>query len=124
MSSSLLDPLAALIELVRGAAREGAEQALAAEHAGEPPALTPLLDKRELAHALRISTAKVDRLCRDGRIPFVAVGDVRRFDLSAVLAALPQQRRTPDGPTVAPLVMRKQVLTGVRLLSRGSRRSS
>lgn len=72
MTASAADPLAAaLIELVREAAREGAERALAARRATEPPLPIALLDKRELAHALRVSVAKVDRLSRDGRIPFL-----------------------------------------------------
>jgi excisionase family DNA binding protein len=80
-----------------------------------------LLDKRELAHALRVSVAKVDRLSRDGRIPFVIVGDVRRFDLTAVLAALPQQGQPTDERVRPASPARKQVLAGVRLLSRESR---
>ncbi len=90
------DPLNALLELVRAAAREGTTEALMLR----PGALStapplPLLDKRALAHALGVSTASVDRLCRQGRIPFVLVGEVRRFDLEAVRlrSALTMRRR-------------------------------
>jgi excisionase family DNA binding protein len=107
------------MDLVRTAAREGAEQALLAARPTETALPAPLIDKREVARALGISVAKVDRLCRDHRIPFVRVGDVRRFDLAAVRAALEAggdraaQRRDvqPAAPSPSPIA-------GVRLLSR------
>src|SRR5579864_6861004 len=47
------------------------------------------------AHALGVSTATIDRLCRDGRIPYVHVRDARRFELDAVRSALRTQSRGP-----------------------------
>src|SRR5580658_5708122 len=95
MSSPPPDPLSSLLDLVRAAAREGAEQAIAAKPVTTPTMAGSLVDKRDLAHALGVSPATIDRLCRAGRIPFIRVGDVRRFDPVAVRAALEQ------GPGVA-----------------------
>ena len=89
------DPVTSLLDLVRTAAREGATQALASPGGDAGTTTAPLVDKRTLAHALGVSTASVDRLCREGRIPFVLVGEVRRFDLDAVRAAL--EARAPQG---------------------------
>jgi excisionase family DNA binding protein len=93
-----------LKELIREAVRE--------EIASVRPAAAPsaLVDKRECARALGVSTATVDRLCATQRIPFVVVGDVRRFDLEAVRAALESVPAEAPKPTVK--------LGGVRLLSR------
>jgi excisionase family DNA binding protein len=115
------DPLAALLELIREAAREGAALALNAHAPSEPtePRAPTLLDKRALAHALGVSTATVDRLCRTNRIPFVRVGDARRFDFVAVRAALdassapwPTARLGPTPPLP---------MSAVKLLTRGGR---
>jgi len=86
------DPLKDLLDLVRTAARDGVAQALQTQATAGPNPIAPLLDKRALAHALGVSTATVDRLCRQQRIPFVTVGEVRRFDLEAVRAALVARR--------------------------------
>ena len=48
----------------------------------------PLLDKRELARALSVSPATVDRLDAAGQ-PFIRVGDAKRYDLAAVLGVAP-----------------------------------
>jgi excisionase family DNA binding protein len=53
----------------------------------------PLVSKQGLATALGVSTATVDRMAKDGAIPYVLVGEVRRFDLDEVRAAL--VARTP-----------------------------
>ena len=112
-----VDPLTALLGLVRDAAREGAEKALVEDRIALP-LLGPLVDKRALGHALGISPTTVDRLCRDGQIPFIRVGDVRRFDIVAVRAALQESRRGEE--STAPARAAGQVLVpGVRLLSRG-----
>jgi excisionase family DNA binding protein len=47
-----------------------------------------LLSKRTLAQHLECSTATIDRLCREGKLPYRLVGDSRRFDLDEVRAAL------------------------------------
>jgi excisionase family DNA binding protein len=119
MTSPRIDPLSSLLELVRAAAREGAEQALAAQRPTTPPTSGSLVDKRGLAHALGVSPATIDRLCRDGRIPFTRVGDVRRFDPVAVLAALEQG--VEASATSAGSASRQVRVAGVRLLSRAAR---
>ena len=55
---------------------------------GEKSTSGPLVDKSTLAKALDASIPTIDRLCRASVIPFVYVGDVRRFDVAAVRAAL------------------------------------
>lgn len=75
-----------------------------------PPAA--LLSKANLARALDVSTATVDRLCREGSIPFVLVGESRRFDLGEVRAALPRNdaaappSSTPSKPSSSPPLVR------------------
>jgi excisionase family DNA binding protein len=121
MKAMHLDPFSGLLDLIREAAREGVAQALSAQcprEAATPAA--PLLDKRALAHALGVSTATVDRLCRTKRIPFVVVGDARRFDLESVRAALTATGVEPDPKRVAPAA--SATLRGVRLLTRGGGR--
>jgi excisionase family DNA binding protein len=78
----------------------------------------PLLSKQQLASALGVSTATVDRLCRDQAIPFLTVGDSRRFDLMSVRAALEARavEQPPAPPQPAPAIP-----SGVRRLSRGGR---
>jgi hypothetical protein len=87
----------------------------------------PLVDKRELARMLSVSPATVDRLVRAG-LPFVPVGDVRRFDVTACRAWLEEQgeRRAEAGaPASRPRVTSASTTEtgsgehgGVRLLSR------
>ncbi|MBV9948143.1 MAG: hypothetical protein JOZ69_14910 [Myxococcales bacterium] len=96
--------------------------------AAAPKAVTPLIDKRTLAHALATSIASIARLCRDQRIPFVLVGEVRRFDLEAVRAALRASVPGPakvdvDSPPVRTAGPRTEEvpIPGVRLLSRVGR---
>ncbi|HXX67191.1 MAG TPA: hypothetical protein VEK07_08420 [Polyangiaceae bacterium] len=115
-----IDPLAALLDLVRTAARDGTSEALALRSERLDAERSPLLDKRGLAHALGVSTATVDRLCRQQRIPFVLVGEVRRFDLAAVRQALMEQRSS-SRPSVA-RAERPGASGAIRLLSREPRR--
>jgi len=124
------DPLNDLLELVRSAAREGVVEGLRAQGPVAPRAVTPLVDKRMLAHALGVSIPSIDRLCRSQRIPYVLVGEVRRFDLEAVREALrasapgPVNAERPSPPAPAPAPCSEEVpIPGVRLLSRhaGSR---
>ena len=109
-----------LFEIIREAARAGTEQALAAHRAEAPKQSTMLLDKRSLAHALSVSTATIDRLVRAKRVPFVVVGQVRRFDLDAVRGALGATPPEKDESTRTPLPHETPLpgLRGVRLLSR------
>jgi hypothetical protein len=114
------DLVATLLDLVRTAAREGTTEALASRSEGPRTEPAPLLDKRALAHALGVSTATVDRLCRQQRVPFVLVGEVRRFDLAAVRAALAEQRPSSEPRKAA--AERQAPPGGIRLLSREPRR--
>lgn len=94
----LLAPLAARLAPIV------AELVVAGLRGAERAGHAPLVDKRELARALAVSVATVDRLCRadsDAPIPFVIVGDSRRFDLAAVRAALesrPAERPKAQAP--------------------------
>ena len=117
MSAHHSDPLSALLDMVRTAAREGAEQALAAQREAMPPASGALVDKRELARLLGVSPATINRLCRDDRIPFIRVGDARRFDPAAVRAALEESAGVAATAPAAPSSRQVRV-AGVRLLSR------
>jgi excisionase family DNA binding protein len=81
------------------------------------PRTSTLVDTRDCAHGLGVSTATINRLVNAGRIPFLIVGESRRFEMSAVLAALEQHGATEN------LVARatnknREVIPGVRLLSR------
>jgi hypothetical protein len=118
------DALSALLELVRAAAREGAIEALASRVDARPAApASPLLDKKALAYALGVSTATIDRMCRHGRVPFVLVGEVRRFDLEAVRTALGAHHEEARGAAgaVAPPAHGSSPVPGVHLLTRRSR---
>jgi excisionase family DNA binding protein len=81
-----------------------------------PAGPAPLLTKQELASALRVSTATVDRLCRDGKIPIVRVGESRRFDLASVRCAL--EALSVQQPPTPPSQPASEAATGVRLLTR------
>jgi hypothetical protein len=75
------------------------------------PAPTPrLLCKSELAAALGVSVATIDR---DAMIPYVIVGDSRRYNLDAVLEALAAKSTRVEAHATP--------TTGVRLLTRGGR---
>jgi excisionase family DNA binding protein len=92
--------------------------------ANAPPALrapepTPLLSKQQIATALGVSTATIDRLCRERAIPFVTVGDSRRFDLLNVRQAL-EARAAEELPAPPPHAPEARP-SGVRRLTRGSR---
>ena len=91
--------LSALLDLVRAVAREHSTQVLDHRDAPATRSSPPLVDKRALAHALGASSATVDRLRRQRRIPYVHVGDVRPFDVETVRAAL---RATGPDPVNAP----------------------
>src|SRR5580698_8129774 len=54
------------------------------------PRFSSLVDTRDCAHALGVSTATINRLVHGRRIPFVMVGESRRFDMRAGVAALEQ----------------------------------
>lgn len=82
------------------------------------PEAAALLSKQQLASALAVSTATVDRLCRDGVVPFLIVGDSRRFDLVKVRSALEAHAaKEPSAPAVAAA----PAPGGVRRVSRGGR---
>jgi excisionase family DNA binding protein len=79
-----------------------------------PASATPaaLVDKRTAAHSLGVSSATLDRLVAAGRIPFVKVGDHRRFDCAKVREALETTPATPSTPA------QRERIPGIRLLSR------
>jgi hypothetical protein len=87
-----------------------------AEPAPPSPALSspppPLVDKRELARALAVSVATIDRLDREGQ-PHVRIGDAKRYDVAAVLAWHRERSARADAPEAGPIA-----LSGVKLLSR------
>lgn len=107
--------------------RDGVVEALQTRVASGPKPIAPLLDKRSLANALSVSIASIDRLCRDQRIPYVLVGDVRRFDLEAVCEALrthapgPVKADAPPAPSPPAMRLEDAPVPGVRLLSRNGR---
>lgn len=74
-----VDPITAMI---RAAIRAELEPLLTA--LSKQQAQPDYLDRRACAQRLGISLATLDRLCRDGTIPFVVVGDSRRFRSSDV----------------------------------------
>lgn len=116
------DPFALFLASLRVVVREAVVEALAsADVARSHVRPTRLLTKQETADALGISSAQLDRLCRAGRVPFIHVGDVRRFDLAAVLEALKDS--TPGRPASTDVRARPTARTvaPVRLLSRGKR---
>ena len=78
--ADVIEQLAGEIDLDDDAANDGAR----------PPAL---LDRVGLARAIDKSPASVDRLCREG-MPYLRVGDVKRFELENVLVWL-RERSAP-----------------------------
>jgi excisionase family DNA binding protein len=112
----LTGTLEALVEMVADRVAEKLRPMLAVPMSSA--ASPPLASKSEVASALRVSPASIDRLVRAGRIPFVRVGDVRRFDLESVRAALADERSAAAAKPRA-----QGPLSGVRLLSgtRGQR---
>jgi excisionase family DNA binding protein len=83
------------------------------------PEPAPLLSKQQLAAALGVSTATIDRLCREGAIPFLPVGDSRRFDLGSVRQAL-EARAAEELPESSPHAPEDRP-SGVRVLSKRRR---
>lgn len=75
-----------------------------------PATSARMLTKAELAIALGCSTATIDR---DARIPFVRVGESKRFDLEAVRAALAEPRPATSSTSTSS--------GGMRLLRRAAR---
>jgi hypothetical protein len=99
----------------RVAARSAAS---ATVHADSPQ----LVAKGVAAAALSVSVSTLDRLCRAGVIPFVYAGEVRKFDLVAVRAALDAytaaRRTKPPAHGAA-----REETPGVRFLSRRGTRA-
>ncbi len=72
---------------------------------------SPLLSKQELATALGVSPASIDRLCRDGKIPYQLVGEARRFDLEEVRASLPKVEVHQSPAKPGPVKVRNEQVT-------------
>jgi excisionase family DNA binding protein len=84
--------------------------------AAPPSTKPPLVDTRDCAHSLGVSTATVNRMVQAGRIPFITVGESRRFEMGPVLAALEHHGATRNVREATS--KNRVVLPGVRLLSR------
>jgi hypothetical protein len=67
-----------------------------APKAASAPVPSPLVDKREIARLLGVSVATVDRHDREGQ-PHIYIGDVKRYDASAVMA-WHRERSAPAAP--------------------------
>lgn len=50
----------------------------------QPPTIPPLLTKRQAAQYLSVSIGTVERLMRAGALPYVRVGMLARFEISAL----------------------------------------
>ena len=84
----------------------------------------PLVDKRELARLLSVSSATIDRQVRSG-MPYQPVGEVRRFDFDMCKAWLASQgKSTAAPPALSPTskLEARDGPSGVRLLSHAARR--
>ena len=75
----------------------------------------PIVDKREIARRLGVSVASVDRLDREGQ-PFVRVGDVKRYNMTEVLAW--HRARTAGQPAKANAGVEPANDSGARRLTR------
>jgi hypothetical protein len=93
--------------------RNAVDAALAAR--APAPSTVPLVDRREIAHALAVSAATVTRMTAEG-MPHVFVGASPRYALDEVRAWLGERGRhgTKAKPSSGPIA-------GVRLLSRGAK---
>jgi excisionase family DNA binding protein len=103
------------VEELRALVREVVREALSERPS--PSSASPLVSRHELARLLGVSAATVTRMTAEG-MPHVFAGASPRYSADEVRAWLAQRGRkgtkaAPQGPG-APL-------TGVRLLSRGSR---
>jgi hypothetical protein len=107
------DPLAALLALVREAAREGAAQAFAAHGAPAPSTPSARVTLDELARLESCSRATIRRLVTEGA-PVTYVGQSPRFDVEAFRSWLYVRGRL--GTKVA--TSKRDPIEGVRLLSR------
>ena len=86
-----------------------------------PVATAPLVDKQTLGRLLTCSTAKIDKLVRAEKIPYLFVGEVRRFDVASVRAAL-SAPATPARATEPPRDATPGLVPGVRMLRRNNGR--
>jgi len=81
-----------------------------------------LKTRQQAAAAFGVSLATWDRECASGAIPYLVVGDSRRFDLQQVRAAL-QARTEAPAPRALPALDAAPVPSGVRRVSVGGRRT-
>ncbi len=125
---ALVSPRAALLAQV-AALRALADSLEALTNAPEvatapplPASPEPLVSRLEIARLLGCSIATLDRLIREGAIPYLVVGETKRFDVQAVRAAL--AARIETAPRPVPQLEAAPVPTGVRLVSRGGSRGA
>ncbi|MBE7479692.1 MAG: hypothetical protein HS104_06875 [Polyangiaceae bacterium] len=71
--------------------------------AGADKAAPRLLDRAELAAALKVSPASLDRLRGEPAFPEVRIGDAPRFEFEAVLRWLRSRADRPDDGNVVHL---------------------
>ena len=120
-----LGPLEPLVEAIAERVAERVADLVVERLGGASPATPRLLTKQQLATALTISTATLDRYIRKGLVvATVRLGGPdgpQRFDLGAVQAAL--ERASSSERTSAPPATRgaAHVDAPPRLLKRGSR---
>jgi hypothetical protein len=82
------------------------------------PTTTPLVDRREVARVLRVSSATIGRMMAEpDPLPHVFAGASPRYDLAAVRAWL--DARGPKPTKAAP--SKRETIPGVRWLSRGAK---
>jgi excisionase family DNA binding protein len=94
------------------------EAARATSTPSAPSSPAPLLTPHECAAALGVSIATLNRRVNEGAIPYVQIGDARRYDLERVHAALAAAPRVPQLPPVAS-APEPQPARGVRRVSAG-----
>ncbi len=113
------DALVIQAEILRAQAA-ALEAPVALSQPDRSAALSRIVNKDEMARELSVSRGQVDRLVRAGKIPCVIVGDVRRFDVAAVRAALEVHVPVPEAAPLALLAPADPAPapSGVRLLSR------
>jgi len=106
---------------LRSLVRSEVDAALAA-HAPAPPATSALLDARALAEALKVSRVTVARLVHEGMPVALHVGASPRYSIDEVRVWLEARGRlgTKARQPKAPC----ETIAGVRLLSRGDRRTA
>ena len=80
----------------------------------------PLRTTQQCAADLGISVATLNRMVRAGQVPWLPVGDSKRFDMTAVREALAARAARAKTPPVPASSLPAPSMSGVRCLSRKS----